>query len=285
MSSSRRPGFAEVDAWGLTHVGRVRRTNQDHFFVGALSRGVVVDGMSLGEELDAVLEPERVASLAIVADGVGGSSDGERGARAAVAALLREIARSFHAAEHAEAEDPEAFSRLLNDAALTCHASLVKEAEQDAEGGRFATTLTVFLGLWPHAYLLQVGDSRCYLFQDDQLTQITRDQTLAQKLVDSGALSRTRAESSKWAHVLSSAIGGSEAAPVVTRIVRNRGAVILLCSDGLTKHVTDERIAERIRGMTSSRQLAEALVQDALDGGGTDNVTVVVGRTLQSEEG
>ena len=145
---------------------------------------------------------------------------------------------------------------------------------------KFATTLTAFLGLWPQAYLLQIGDSRCYVYQDGALTQITRDQTLAQDLVDSGILTRTVAENTRWAHVLSSAVGGDSAAPVVTRIVRDWGTVVLLCSDGLTKHVPDELIQERLANMTTSRQAAEQLLQDALDGGGTDNITIVVGRTL-----
>jgi protein phosphatase len=67
----------------------------------------------------------------------------------------------------------------------------------------------------------------------------------------------------------------------VTRVVRDWGTVVLLCSDGLTKHVSDERIRERLASMTSSRQVAEQLLQDALDDGGSDNVTLLVGRTLR----
>ena len=69
---------------------------------------------------------------------------------------------------------------------------------------------------------------------------------------------------------------------MVTRLIRDWGAVVLLCSDGLTKHVPDARISERIEAMTNARQLCENLVQDALDDGGSDNITVVVGRTLRS---
>jgi protein phosphatase len=174
------------------------------------------------------------------------------------------------------------FTRLLHDAVATCHSSLLRTAEEETGGRHFATTLTLFLGLWPHAYLLQVGDTRCYLFQHGELMQITRDQTWAQTLVDAGLLTQTKALETKWAGVLASAIGGHEAAPVVTRIQRDWGAVVLLCSDGLTKHVSDDRIRDRCASMESSRQLCEDLLQDALDAGGTDNVTVVVGRTLKS---
>jgi protein phosphatase len=85
--------------------------------------------------------------------------------------------------------------------------------------------------------------------------------------------------------VLSSAIGGSEATPVVTRIDVDRSVVHLFCSDGLTRHLSSDRISERLRTMTSARQACEALLQDALDGGGQDNVTIVVGRVLSPEGG
>ena len=224
MTEAAKPQFGDIDGWGLTHVGKVRRTNQDHYFAGALSRGVTVASTSLGADVEQTIQPEHLASLALVADGVGSSRGGERAARVAIEALVREVSKSFHYAQYAEATDPEVFSRLLQDAALACHASLLKQAKQEPGRGRFATTLTLFLGLWPHAYLLQVGDSRCYIFQDGELTQITRTRRghknsstpelcrRPQELIDAGTLSQTKAQSSKWANVLSSAIGGSEAA-------------------------------------------------------------------------
>ena len=156
-SEAVRPQFGDIDGWGLTHAGKVRKTNQDHYFAGALSRGVTVASTSLGADAERATEPELPASLALVADGVGSSRGGEQAARVAIEALVREVSKSFHYAQYAEATDPEVFSHLLQDAALVCHASLLKRAEQEPDRGRFATTLTLFLGLWPHAYLLQVG--------------------------------------------------------------------------------------------------------------------------------
>ena len=276
-----KPRQADIDAWGLTHVGKVRKTNQDHYFLGSLSRGIVVDQSSVGSDIRQSMEPERLASFAMVADGVGSVGGGEEAARCAVLALLQEVARSFHDAYAAEGADPEVFVRLLQDAALACHETLVERAEQDPGRVRFATTLTVFLGLWPHAYLLQVGDSRCYMFRDGELTQISRDQTMAQDLVDQGVLTRSSADRTRWANVLSSAIGASQAVPTVTRIVRDWGTVLLLCSDGLTKHVSDERIKEHMLALTSARQLCEDLLNDALEAGGSDNISIVVGRTVK----
>jgi protein phosphatase len=228
-----------------------------------------------------VVEPERLASFAMVADGVGGGGGGEEAARLAVQGLVQQVAQGFHEAYAAQDTHPEAFPRLLEDAVLACHERLLARAGKATDHRRFATTMTLFLGLWPHAYLLQVGDSRCYLFRDGKLTQISRDQTMAQDLIDKGALTQTKAHRTRWAHVLSSAIGGQHAVPVVTRLERSWGSVVLLCSDGLTNHVSDERIAERLGSMKNARQACEALLQDALDGGGTDNITMVVGRTVK----
>jgi serine/threonine protein phosphatase PrpC len=106
---------------------------------------------------------------------------------------------------------------------------------------------------------------------------------VAQELVDQGLLKPERASSSHLSNVLSSAIGASEAKPVVTRVdVRARGSVVLVCSDGLTKHVTDDEIAECLRTMDSAEQVCHALVAQALERGGSDNITVVVGRARLS---
>jgi protein phosphatase len=104
---------------------------------------------------------------------------------------------------------------------------------------------------------------------------------MAQDLVDEGVLSRTTAVNTRWAHVLSSSIGGQQAAPVVTRLTRDWGTIVLLCSDGLTKHVSDARIAKHLGSLKSARQACEALLQDALDDGGTDNITLIIGRTIR----
>lgn len=274
---TRKPRDVEIDAYGLTHQGNVRTENQDHFLIAALQQQLAVYRTSLGDGTQLPVGPERLAFVALVADGVG-SGAGEEASRMTVEAISGYLAESTHAYQTCDASDPETFAAVLQDAALHCHARLLEHAQ----GRKMATTLTLFLGLWPRAYILQVGDSRCYMLREGRLTQISRDQTMAEDLVDQGVLTRTAAHSTKWAHVLSSAIGGHQAAPVVTAFEQTWGSVGLLCSDGLTKHVPDERIAERLSSMTSARQVCEDLLQDALDDGGTDNITIVVGRTIRS---
>jgi len=128
-----------------------------------------------------------------------------------------------------------------------------------------------------------VGDSRCYYYHEGSLRQVTRDQTLAQALAEQGVLDKTQAARSPLANVLASAIGGKEAAPEVSRFQLARGAIVLLCTDGLTKHVTDAELSERMGTTTSSEELSRGLLDLALERGGTDNITVLVARARRRD--
>ncbi|MGD8277230.1 MAG: serine/threonine-protein phosphatase [Gemmatimonadota bacterium] len=278
-----KPRDEEIDVHGLTHTGKVRPTNQDHFLICSLRKKMDVFQTSLPGIDELPAETERLAFLAMVADGVGSSARGEEASRHAVEAVTQYLTHSMHCYYTADSADDNAFADALQEAALQCHADLMSRTGEDPSGRSMATTLTLYLGVWPRVYLLQVGDSRYYLLRDGRLTQVTRDQTIAQDLLDSGVLGRNPALSARWSNVLSSAIGGPEARPVVTAIANDWSNVHMMCSDGLTKHVSDARIRERLLDMTSARQACEGLLQDALDGGGTDNITIIVGRTLQKE--
>ena len=278
----RKPVDDQVDFYGLTHPGKVRKENQDHFLVSSLHKRMDVHLTSLPDSGRLYGEAERLAFLAMVADGVGGGPGGEAASRLALEAVSQYAAESMDCYYTADPTDHQAFTQALADAALHCHNDVRRRS--GAESGKgMATTLTLMLFVWPRAYLLQVGDSRYYLLRDGELTQISRDQTLAQVLVDDGVFSRTEASKSPLSNVLSSAIGGSETTPVVTGIDQDWKYVHLLCSDGLTKHVSDERVAERLRSMTSAKRVCEDLLQDALDGGGSDNITIIVVRALQND--
>jgi len=283
-ATGRKPRDDELDVFGLTHQGKVRQNNQDHFLIASLRKRMEVHLTSLPPN-DTMAGNERLAFLAMVADGVGGGPKGEEASRIASEAIMRYVVESTQCYYAAVAWDDETFPRALEEAALHCHLELTRLAQDDAALHGMATTLTLWLGVWPRAYLLQVGDSRCYLLRNGELNQISRDQTMAQDLVDQGVFTRTDAVNTRWAHVLASAIGGPEAAPAVTRLEQAWGDVGLLCSDGLTKHVSDERIKERLTTMTSAKQACEALLQDALDGGGSDNVTILIGRSVRQDPG
>jgi protein phosphatase len=241
---------------------------------------VVVRGSSI-PEADAVLgsESERLASMVMVADGVGGAAKGETASRVALTGIARYVTRSLRC--YYRSDEEEDFSEALRHGALECHEDLRRLAEESLDQRGMATTLTLYLGVWPRAYLLQVGDSRCYLLRDGELTQITRDQTMAQEMVDLGIMKPDQVAGTRLEHTLTSSIGGSHSQPTVTRFDMNWGHVLLLCSDGLTRHVSDDRIRDVLRSMTSAQQACETLLQDALDGGGTDNITIAIGRAVR----
>jgi serine/threonine protein phosphatase PrpC len=274
----RKPRDEEIDIFGLTHIGKVRATNQDHFLLGSLHKRLSIQQSSL-PAADIALDEERVAFLMMVADGVGGGQKGEEASRVALEDVTRYISESAKCYYQADAGETD-FVEALQEAAARCHQHLLDRAASDPDAAGMATTLTLFIGVWPWAYLLQVGDSRYYLYRAGELKQITRDQTMAEELAASGAMPRPAALASRWAHVLSSSIGGPQSAPVVIRMASDWENIHLMCSDGLTKHVSNERIAQRLGAMTSAKQVCEQLLQDALDGGGTDNITIIVGRTV-----
>ena len=273
-----KPRDQDIDVYGLTHVGKVRPANEDHFLICALRKEAVVLQSSLPGVADLAPRTDRVAMVAMVADGVGGAAAGDEASRLAVEAVTAYVTDSM-ACYYRAAEDDGAFARALEDAAMQCHATILARAAADPALRGMATTLTLWLGVWPRAYLLQVGDSRFYRLRDGMLTQLSRDQTMAQALVDSGVYPRVEAAHPRLANTLSSAIGGPDTEPRVTPLTQQWGDVGLLCSDGLSRHVPDERIRERLATLGSAREMCEALVQDALDGGGRDNITVIVGRT------
>ena len=277
--ADRRPRDDEIEVYGLTHVGHVRANNQDHFLVSTVHRRIEVLQTSLTDPARLHENDERLAILMMIADGVGGLTGGEKASATALEIAMQYVTSSLRVYDRNSSSNTE-FIEQLQDAAMRCHQAVVARAQSEGEGKAMATTLTLFLGVWPWYYLVQVGDSRYYLYRDGELTQLTRDQTLAQDLVDQGVFTRAIAARSQFSNVLSSAIGGETATPVVTRLRADWRNVHLLCSDGLTKHVSDERIAERLGAMRSSRAVCEQLLQDALEDGGTDNITIIVGRVM-----
>ena len=275
----RRPLDDELDVYGLTHTGKVRKNNEDHFLICSLQRRIEVYYTSLPDPT-ALRQSERLAFMALVADGVGGAKAGEEASRTTLEHVTRYVTQSLDCYYTSDADDDSNFVKELEEAALRVHSDIAVESATDPERKGMATTLTLWLGVWPNAYLLQVGDSRCYLLRGGELIQISRDQTMAEEFVEQGVFKRGDAAFKRWANVLSSAIGGPEAAPTVTKVPQSWKDVGLVCSDGLTRHVGDDRIRDVLTNMTSAKQVCETLLQDALDAGGEDNITIVCGRSI-----
>lgn len=273
----QRPGDTELDLYGLTHPGLKRKENQDHFMLCTVHPQVVVHGTSLPDVDNLPLRGSRLATYMLVADGVGSGTGGGAASRLALASVMKYVTtslRSYHAAGSASDQD---FYDAMKKAALEAHEAVLAEAAAQPEA-KMATTLTLAVAVFPWMYVTQVGDSRCYRYWDGELLQMTRDQTVAQGLVDQGILPAERAANSPFSSVLSSALGAGEATPVVSRIDIPRGCVVLLCTDGLTKHVDAAELSREVEAMQSSEQLCHTLLKIALERGGSDNITIIAAR-------
>jgi protein phosphatase len=280
FSVDLKPSDEDLDLFGLTHQGLVRSDNQDHFLIGTLHRELAVHGTSLPMS-QLVLRGERFATFGIVADGVGGRAGGAEASQRAVETVAEYVQSALRCFNVADPGHEPTFAQALRDAALEAHKA-VRALRGEADEYGPATTLTMAIGVWPRAYVLQVGDSRCYVFGEGTLRRLTRDQTMAQEFIDSGTMSAEQAVHSPYQNVLSSAIGGRTADPVVTALNQRRDSVVLLCSDGLTKHVSDDELGASLATIRSAEQGCRDLLQMALERGGTDNITIIIGRARRS---
>jgi serine/threonine protein phosphatase PrpC len=276
---SQRVRDDELDLFGLTHPGSVRTENQDHFLVCTVHPEVLIHGTSLPAADQLPLRGERLATLILVADGVGGGEGGGDASQIATETVTRYVSstlRSYHAAGTA---DESTLLESLRTAALEAHRAVRSEAATNRDAAPMATTLTIGLAVWPWLYVVQLGDSRCYYYWNHEAHQVTRDQTIGQDLVDQGLLSRERLSASPFRDVLSSAAGAEAAEPEVSRVrIDRQGSVLMFCTDGLTKHVSDDEIARVIAERARSEEVCRALLGMALERGGSDNITIAVAR-------
>ncbi|MEO8293942.1 MAG: protein phosphatase 2C domain-containing protein [Gemmatimonadota bacterium] len=277
--TGERPRDNELDLYGLTHPGKVRSENQDHFLLCTVHQQMVVHATSLPGPDNLPLRGERLGTIMLVADGVGGSIAGGEASQLAAESITRYVSRTMRCFHASSASEDKEFVEALRSAALDAHNAVRAESgERGAGEKRMATTLTLAIAVWPRMYVVQVGDSRLYYYGEGKLRQVTRDQTVAQYLIDVGAMPPDRAARSPYSNILASAIGGEEAKPEVSRLDIPRGCVVLLCTDGLTKHVSDEEIAEHLANMEGSERVCHDLLDLAMERGGSDNITILVGR-------
>ena len=214
-------------------------------------------------------------TLFAVADGMGGHQAGEVASAVAVAVLA------------GTAELPVAQAEDIYQAVLRAHDEIASAAMREIGRAGMGTTITglavVTAAGTDHWAVFNVGDSRVYRLADGVLTQITIDHSEVEELVASGRLSREDARSDRRRHIITRSLGAEER-PLVDVWVfpPTPGEQFLVCSDGLTGELTDERIAHLMLGASSAREAADALVAAAIEAGGHDNVTVIVVRPADS---
>ncbi len=263
------------DCAGLTHPGRVRPGNEDHFLVARLSRTALLAGTSLTVDPFRDDPAERPEWLLIVADGIGGTAGGARASSLAVAAAARSALEAF-AARTRESDDRSGELRGILD---QCRARLTEDAAGDPDRRSMGTTLTMAFAAWPWLQIAHVGDSRCYVLRGDRLDLITRDHTLARALAEMGINRPVRADPGTPGSWLINALTSDRPAePDLLRFRLQPDDVVLLCTDGLTRHVPEETIARILRESGSARRACRELVDQANRAGGFDNITAVVAR-------
>lgn len=261
-----------VSVFGKTDVGRTRDHNEDCFLVADLTTR------------NASLQPEvrnhevgPKGSLFIVADGMGGAAAGEVASEMATETIFEHMITAW--AQDAEAT-PQRFAYRLKEAVEEANTRIHKYAKEHPEMRGMGTTTTAVGILGDHLYLTQVGDSRAYLVRNGEGTQLTKDQSLMQRLVDAGELTEEEAEKSERKNIILQALGPDARVRVdLTHQQLRRGDAIVLCSDGLSGQVTKEEIAAIVADPERDLMaVCSELINMANERGGPDNITVVVAR-------
>ena len=265
------PHDLSVSIYATTDVGRTREHNEDAFLVADIARG---DPLQFDRVIAGPAGPR--GTLFMVADGMGGAAAGEIASEMAVEVVRREMATWGRTAA---SDDPVAFVISLKNATESANAAIHRFAVEHPEFRGMGTTATIAGLLGDTLYLAQVGDSRAYLVRDGIARQITKDQSLMQKLIEAGEISVEEAEQSERRNIILQALGPEIGVKIDLTHQRVRvGDVLVLCSDGLSGVVRPEQIARAVAEERDLDGAAERLVEMANDAGGPDNITVVMAR-------
>lgn len=252
-AKARKCNGIGLDIVGRTHVGKVRKANEDEIIFDA------------GE------------GIAILADGMGGLERGEIASYTAAEVV-------FSALKQASPED-RAAENLLRQAIEAANEQVLSLSRQ-ASSGAMGTTLAVWLDVgFGQCFVAHVGDSRVYRLRGQTLEQLTEDHSMVQQLINEGVLSRSEARFSSQRNIITRAIGLDTRVEIELRSwVRGRGDVFLLCSDGLTDMLSDNEVAGLLndhldeRGEGDLDALCDALIAAANNAGGSDNISVLLVR-------
>ena len=269
----------KVDVAGLSHPGKVRPNNEDHFLVVRFGRFLE----TLASNLPAGLVPSHFREDGwgmAVADGMGGHVAGEEASKLAITTLMDLVLSTPDWI--LRADDPEFAAEIMRRAGERFELvdqALSLEAAFDPKLHGFGTTMTFAASVGTNLFVAHIGDSRVYLFRRGKLHQLTRDHTLAGELYEAGHITLAEVATHHLRHVLTRNLGRQKAAkPDVQKLALEKGDCLLLCSDGLNDMVSNEKIAGTLAQGKASALLCQELVDLALAAGGKDNVTVLLAR-------
>lgn len=261
-------GPVRVSVFGKTDLGRTRDHNEDTFLVADLSTG----NASLQPEVRCHEVGPR-GSLFMVADGMGGAAAGELASAMASDLIYKHMATVW--ATDVDAS-PERFAFRMKEAVEIANQQIHNYAYEHPDVRGMGTTVTAAGVNGGDLYLAQIGDSRAYLVRNGEAFQLTKDQSLMQRLVDAGELTEEEAEQSERRNIILQALGPDPRVKVdLTRQSLRRGDTLIICSDGLSGLVRREEFSALARQHPELPTLCAALIDLANERGGPDNITVV----------
>ncbi len=257
--------------YALTDRGRTRDHNEDTFLVADLARREPIRNSERREQ-----EIAEQGMIFLVADGMGGAAAGEIASEMAAVSIHQHM---VDGSTDDQVTTEESFAENLRRAVEGANGELHDYAATHPEVRGMGTTATV-VGLWrDRLYLAQIGDSRAYLIRDGAAWQLTRDQSLTQRLVEVGELTEEEAEASQRRNIILQALGPDADVKVdLSWQMLQQDDLLILCSDGLSTVVRRDDIAAVVRDAGDVRSICERLVALANERGGPDNITVVAVR-------
>src|SRR5262245_25629950 len=274
----------EVKAFGLSHIGCVRKTNEDQFLVADLAKTMRIQYTSLPEPK--VQFGNERGHLFLVADGMGGHAAGEYASAMAVTAIQQFTLNTFKWFFHPGGADAQRVLAQFQAALREVEAQIFEVTEEHPDLRGMGTTVTMAYHLDSQLCIVHAGDSRAYIFEEGELRQVTQDHTLAAELVRKGAIRPDDVARHRLRNLITNVVGGNEALHFVEAhaLQLQPGDRLLLCSDGLTEMLPNSVIAATLRDEPDPETACRRLVRMAIDAGGRDNVTVVIARFDASEE-
>lgn len=236
----------KLDSTGLSDPGLIRAYNQDCLYIDPAGR------------------------FFIVADGMGGHAGGEEASRIATQEIRSYLEQNW--------QSPESASQLLEQALSTANQAIITDQQNHPERADMGTTaVVVVIRPGESPVCGHVGDSRLYRLRESQLQQITEDHTWIAKALKIGDITPDEARVHPYRHVLSNCLGREDLKQIsVQPLDLKQGDRLLLCSDGLTEELVDDKIASYLQGTPSLKIAAASLVAAANEEGGHDNITVVL---------
>jgi PPM family protein phosphatase len=265
-----------VALYAQTDVGMVRSGNEDNFLILDLSTG---RSWSAGDE-----EPNDLltfqqgyyGTLLAVSDGDGGILAGQAASRLAVETVRDRMLQLQAHTQYGELPFHERVRLAIEEANLLIYAETLSDEDLGATFGGMSATFTAVATEGNKAYFAQVGDSRAYLIREGKITRITKDQSLAQQLVDAGQITEAEAETHRYRNVLLQSLGAHTAINVdVNALTLRQHDVLVLCSDGLSSKMRADEIAAVVKQSADCKSACQHLIMLAKERGGEDNITVV----------